>query len=752
MGGTFHSQVTRGHVGRDRVLSTRRSYLGLQRAHGLRVFVEDADSPTGWALLATPSAWAVSPQQCRWLYAAPSGVLEVTASAPAGTDELGLTVRVVEGGLRRLLVALNVAAGDDGHDPAALHVLEGDDVVRVRADDGGPALDLHVRGDVLESVDDDLPLFGDGRSRGLPWLSLRTVPLDRLELALTVPAREAVLEDRADPTRHLGEAWDATVARGIRLRAPAGAELAPEVARLDAVLPWFTQNALVHYLSPRGLEQYSGGAWGTRDVCQGPVGVLTALGRTAELREVLLRVLRAQNARGDWPQAFEFLPPLPAGGQHDSHGDVVFWPLLAVGDHLQATADTSFLRERLPFVGDDGSTEADTVLEHLCRAVARIRTMLVPGTALPAYGHGDWNDSLQPADPRLAAQMVSTWTTVLLVQSLRSVAAGLRACATSDVGVEELAAEASAMADAAHEALTSELLVDGVLPGYVVIDGEGREPLVHPRDDRTGLTYGVLPWIHAVSSDLLSPDDARHHLALLREHLLGPDGARLFDRPVAYSGGPMHVFQRAESSTFWGREIGLMYVHAHLRWAEALARVGEAEQLFEALMLANPVGMTDRVPQARPRQSTTYYSSSDGVFGDRHDASARYADLMRGEVPLEGGWRVYSSGPGLFLRLVTETMLGVRRRGDRMEVDPVLDPRLDGLTACMPLGDSRVEVTFQVGHRGHGVTRVVAGGRELALAPLTNPYRQAGVSVALSDLTDLPSRPDGTITLTVETA
>ncbi|MDF2145583.1 cellobiose phosphorylase [Knoellia sp. p5-6-4] len=754
MGGTFHSQVTRGHVGRDRVLSTRRGYLGLHRAHGLRVFVEDPDSPTGWGLLATPSAWAVSPQECRWLYAAPWGTLEVTAAARTGTDELRLGARFVEGQPRRLLVVLNIAADDDGHDPAPVDVSTTGDGVRVRSEDGR-ALDLEVRRGSLEAVDRDGPLFTDGHSRGLPWVSLSTAATAELDLALTVPVAAPEREDRAADQRHLGDAWDDAVPHGIRLTAPEASELAGEVARLDAVLPWFAQNALVHYLSPRGLEQYSGGAWGTRDVCQGPVGILTALARTTELREVLLRVLRAQNARGDWPQAFEFLPPLPSAGQHDSHGDVVFWPLLAVGDYLQGTADASLLGERLPFVGDDGVTPAAPVLDHLRQALSRIRDMRVPGTPLPAYGHGDWNDSLQPADAWLAARMVSTWTTVLLVQSLRSLAAGLRSCTGAHAAhhpgeVAALADEAAGMADAAHEALTSELLVDGVLPGYVVLHGADREPLVHPRDTRTGLTYGVLPWIHAISSDLLAPDDARHHLALLREHLLGPDGARLFDRPVAYSGGPMHVFQRAESSTFWGREIGLMYMHAHLRYAEALARVGEAEQLFEAFMLANPVGVTGRVAQARPRQSTTYYSSSDGVFADRHDASERYDDLMRGDVPLEGGWRVYSSGPGLFLRLLTETVLGVRVRGDRVEVDPVLDPRLDGLTVRMPLGDKRVEITFGVGRQGHGVARLAVDGREPDSTPLANPYRRGGVSVAFADLAE--SSPDGTITLTVETA
>ena len=127
---------------------------------------------------------------------------------------------------------------------------------------------------------------------------------------------------------------------------------------------------------------------------------------------------------------------------------------------------------------------------------------------------------------------------------------------------------------------------------------------MHPSDERTGLRYGVLPWIHAIGADLLTPEQARHHLDLIEEHLLGPDGARLFDRPVSYVGGPMTVFQRAEASTFWGREIGLMYMHAHLRYAEALARVGDGDALLTALAKASPVGLESLVPQARPRQTT----------------------------------------------------------------------------------------------------------------------------------------------------
>jgi len=90
-----------------------------------------------------------------------------------------------------------------------------------------------------------------------------------------------------------------------------------------------------------------------------------------------------------------------------------------------------------------------------------------------------------------------------------------------------------------------------------------------------------------------------------------------------------------------------MYTHAHLRYAEALAHYGDADGFFRALCQANPVGMKAVVPPAALRQANCYYSSSDAAFADRYQAYAEYEKVMKGEVPLEGGWRVYSSGAAL---------------------------------------------------------------------------------------------------------
>ena len=272
------------------------------------------------------------------------------------------------------------------------------------------------------------------------------------------------------------------------------------------------------------------------------------------------------------------------------------------------------------------------------------------------------------------------------------------------------------------------LLVDGELAGYAQLDPPDQRGqvavsrlLVHPRDGETGLRHGSLQMIHALGDDLLDPGEAAHHVALVREHLMGVDGVRLFDRPPPYSGGLMSHFQRAETATFVGREIGLMYVHAHLRWCEAMARWGDADALWLGLMQVLPPATVDVVPGARRRQANTYPSSSDAACLDRDEFAARYAEVLTGATGLEGGWRIYSSGPGVLLRIVVHSVLGVRRRAGQVEIDPVLPARLDGLTATVPLAGGLLRVRYRVGGRGPRTVRRPPGRARPAGGPLGEP-------------------------------
>lgn len=723
MDGVFHSLVTQGHVNINRVLSTVRSYRGLTCTGGLRIFVERDD---GWHRLGLPSVFEMTPSSCRWTYVLPDGVVRIESAAATTRHELTLAIDVSSGPARRFLLSHHVAlGGDDGLEPRPARVERDGDAVVLRTD---PDTDMGrrfpsgcVRIDpgaaVLEQVAGDEALFADRRSRDEPYVVLVTSAATSLAFRITAE----LVPDEA-PGDTTPDAFWRDMAGGVALRGPSPASSAIEV------LPWFAHDALIHFLAPRGLEQYSGGGWGTRDVCQGPVELLLALGRFDELRELLLLVFANQNPDGDWPQWWTFFDRDRGIRASDAHGDIVFWPVLALAHYLLAADDADILDVELPFFHPDGDARAErgTVLAHVERALAAIAARQIPGTSLVAYGHGDWNDSLQPVDPIMRERLCSSWAVTLQHQTAATLAAALR-----HVGRPALATSLDELASRTRADFQRLLVIDDTLAGFAWFHEDGRvEPLLHPRDERTGIGYRLLPMIHAIIDDLLTPAQAARHVELMRAHLLGADGARLFDKPPTYRGGVPRVFQRAETSTFFGREIGIMYVHAHLRYAEAMARHGDAEAFWLALRQAVPIDLRDVVPNARLRQASCYTSSSDAVVGDRYEAQERYADVRAGAIDVDGGWRVYSSGAGIASRLIHQHLLGLRRGRSSTVVDPVLPKTLDGLAIDVVLEGRLLRVEYRVSKRGAGPVALTLNGATLAFEREANPYRPGGAVVS----------------------
>ncbi len=719
MAGVFHSMVTQGHVSLNRLLSTTRGYLGRFRSHGLRLFVEGGG---GWCQLGVPSAFEMGTAHATWWYRHAGGLFSVRSALGPAVQRLTLELQVHEGVPLRLQASLHLAlAGDDGAEallPMVTHQPDGSVLLQppqgaelARRFPAGAFALVPLEGGRFAHVGGSERLHDDGVPNGEPFVVLEAQAAPRFAFAIegrllaqqALPAAEPLVAPR---WRGPGEAL---------------------VAELDTLAPWQLHNALVHYLAPRGLEQYSGGGWGTRDVCQGPLEMLLAFDRPAPVRDLLRRTFAAQNPDGDWPQWFMFFERDRAIRAGDSHGDIVFWPVLGLARYLVATGDAALLDEPLPFHG-----EAPAPLsEHLARALALIGRRCVAGTKLAAYGHGDWNDALQPADPALRDRLCSAWTVTLHHQTLTTLAQAFHAIGRSDRARALEAEAAGVLAD-----FRRLLVRDGVVAGYALFgeDAAAPELLLHPGDQRTGLHHSLLPMMHAVLADMLAPAEAAAQVALIRRHLLGPDGARLFDAPMAYRGGPMKVFQRAESSAYFGREIGVMYTHAHLRWAETLAHLGDAEGFVEALALAQPLGLVRKVASAAPRQSNCYYSSSDAAFADRYEAAREYGRVSAGTVALEGGWRIYSSGPGIGLALLWRHFVGLAFEHEAVVVDPVLPPRLDGLVAEIELDGRPLVLRYRVGSAGCGLRRITLGGTELPFARRTNPYRTGGAAISRASL------------------
>lgn len=727
--GVVGSHTVLGNTSFDRFASVHRNHLNLLRSNGVRVLVRRDGR---WRVLGQPSAFVLDVGEARWLYRWADAEVEVRTVA-AG-DRAALLTEVRATADVDLLVTTDVELGERDWTASPA----GAGAVAFRAGAGTAVAAHHDAltyvlaaspGAVLAG---DGALFADGDDRGTSVVTVRAdatrllrvvVAADLAHGAEAGPDAAAVVAGGLDRAAHAARhrATLAALTRDVRI--DAGSRL----AELEVLLPWWAHDARVHFLVPHGLEQYSGAAWGTRDVCQGPFELLVAAGRFAGARDVLLRVLSRQSVDGTFPQWFMFDDYAEVLQEH-AHGDVVVWPLFALGQYLQATGDLGVLDEVVPFRDGDPAP----VTAHLAALLEHQRTHRVPGTALPAYGEGDWDDTLQPARPEMREHMTSTWTSALLAQALGLAAEQLRDAPGADA--RDLAARAAVMADEVLADIRRLLLPDGVAAGFATVEDGVVTPVIHPRDTTTGLSYRLIPLTRTVIAGAVDTEQAARHERLVREHLHFPDGVRLTNRPARFADGEVESFLRAEQAAFFGREVGLMYVHAHVRWVEALAALGRAA-VGEELLRLSPVGMRERVPSALPRQRTCYTSSSDATFPDRYAAAAGFDGLRTGDVPTADGWRVYSSGPGIYIRQVLHGLLGLEERADSLVVAPTLAPEDDGLEVSVVLGGRPRRVRYHVDPTAPAVELRVDGAR-VTTGARPRPYRTAGAVLPLVLLGD----------------
>ncbi|ACB77493.1 GH36-type glycosyl hydrolase domain-containing protein [Opitutus terrae] len=743
--GIFAAQTYLGNSSLTRLLPVVRNALGLVRGSGQRVFVRHAD---GWRQLGLPSVFALTPQEVRWIYQFGSDRIEARLWCSRESPAVFLELQVHEGRPREFLVTHQLALGaNEFEHPGDVVLHRAGSWIQCRPSSASlayqqvpgtcfaiaaaePASGIVLGGDEL--------IWADATPRNSPYVALRTPAVSRCGIiqagttqgSLALPALVASV--RAEFARRRDHSDD--YAFGLKLSH--GGDV--RVARMNEVLPWFDQNASIHFSAPRGLEQYGGAAWGVRDVCQGSIEWLLASGRLAIARRTLITVFGQQyfgagaeaDLTGTWPQWFMF-PPFQFIQHAHSHGDVCFWPVKALCDYVEASNDLAVLNEHADYTSPKDFAPADrpeTIWAHCDRVIAHAESRFVAGTALVNYGDGDWDDTLQPADPAMRSRMISAWTVALSYQTwLQLHRVAVR------VGDAARASRLAALLERIRADFSRYLMPAGIVAGFLVTDSEvgarGR-PLLHPEDQRTGIRYRLLPMTRSILAELFTPAEAAQHLSLIEKELRYPDGVRLMSEPATYHGGRETLFKRADTAANVGREIGLQYVHAHLRYAEALAKLGEAERFWWALQVVNPVALAASVPHAAPRQSNVYFSSSDADFADRYEAAARWTELREGRVAVRGGWRLYSSGPGLFLHKVRTCLLGLRESFDTFLFDPVLPRELDGLVAHARVLDRPAELHYRVRARGFGPKRISLNGDALpSLGRETNRYRDGGLRV-----------------------
>jgi cellobiose phosphorylase len=464
-----------------------------------------------------------------------------------------------------------------------------------------------------------------------------------------------------------------------------------ELDPFNFLVPWYVHDALVHHASPHGLEQYNGAAWGTRDVLQGPFELFLTAQRFDLNKEIILKVFARQfSDTKEFPQWFMF-DQYRNIQAHESHGDVLVWPLKALATYLDATGDVAILMTQVPYMDKQlgqFTKEKKPLYEHVWDIIDTLQKSSIQGTSLPAYGGGDWDDTLQPANQTLTKQMVSAWTVALLFETLTLLNQFM-------IFPDDRQQTLQAYKEAIEKDFNRYLIVDGVPAGFVIFHPDHQDVLLHPQDKTTGLKYRLLPFNRGFISQIFDPNQVKTYQGIIHSHLRHPDGVRLMNTAVMYQGGKKTYFQRAETAANFGREIGIQYVHAHIRYIEAMCTIGDAEEAWWGLQVINPIGMQHVVPNGELRQRNVYFSSSDAAFLDRYEAKKDFEKVRQGTIKVKAGWRLYSSGPGIYLQTLIQHCLGIRVKHNQLMIDPQIPSSLAGLSVDFHYQGRSLTMTYQ---------------------------------------------------------
>lgn len=734
MYGIFNAHIVVGNTNMHKFISAGRGLLNLFKNSGQRIYVKIEEV---YRLLTLPSVYEMGINYSRWFYKIGDDMLSIISYCSANSTDVILEVNSEKGRAYEFIITQQLVMGNHEFQEK-INLIQNEKGLMFLPSENSDIKNVYPKLNYKMKivgtdyvVSDDRIFFESNVSYNNTLVTISTKTTNSFKMIIsgsyennTENFKEDISIGSFQENKNLYKNIYKEFMREFHLSLEG--EKNKEIEKINEIFWWYTHNAIIHYKSPHGLEQTGGAAWGTRDVCQGPIEYFLATGHTDLAKETIKRIYSNQfYENGEWPQWFMY--DKYNMRQYDSHGDVIFWPLKAIGDYIYKTGDKSILNLEIPYCNfkDGNKTEfKESILEHIKRSINSIKQRFIYDTKLISYAGGDWDDTLQPADEKLKESLVSSWTVALAYQVIKLLGETI-------VKVDPSYSEKlTQMSMEIKEAFEKYLIKDGVIAGFVEVhDKDNIDYILHPLDKKTNIQYRLLQMTRSIIGELVDKEQAEKNISIINNNLKFPDGVRLMNRPAYYKGGVSKIFKRAEQASNVGREIGLQYVHSHIRYIESMAKYGNANDAWNGLMMVNPINIREKVENALLRQSNCYFSSSDGDFNTRYEFQENFEKLRTSEIKVKGGWRIYSSGPGIYLNQIITNLLGIRMESNNLIIDPVIPEELDNLKLDFKLNNIYLTFIYHISSKRSKIKKITLNNEEIELYYIDNIYRTGGCLV-----------------------
>ena len=406
------------------------------------------------------------------------------------------------------------------------------------------------------------------------------------------------------------------------------------------------------FLARSGYYQ-SGGAFGFRDQLQDTMAMAHA--QPARARAHLLLSAAHQFPQGD---VLHWWHPPSDRGVRTRCSDDYLWLPVAACRYIDVTGDRGVLDEVVAYiegrpVNPDEESYYDLptlsalrepLYDHCARALRRALGLL-GGRGLPLIATGDWNDGMNRVGERNEGE--SVWLGFFLFDALTRFTAVAQS--RGDTAFAQYCTDAATQLRTNLEAHAW----DGAWYRRAWFDNGS--PLGSTESDECRIDSIAQSW--SVLSGAGSPERTRQAMTSLDTYLVKRDAGliQLLDPPFDKTPQDPGYIRGYVPGV---RENGGQYTHAAIWATMAFAHLGDTERAWELMRMINPVNHGNSAEAIAIYKVEPYVVAADVYAVAPHVG--------------RGGWTWYTGSAGWMYRLMTESLLGVRRENDRLHVTPRL--------------------------------------------------------------------------------